>query len=77
MKLRIAALAATAMLCAGATTVPSLTLTNLKGPVSKACRTTEAKTIAELWDQLAKCNQATPAPTPTPTPTPMPPRPRP
>lgn len=46
----------------------SLTLTNLKGPVAKACKVTEAKTIAELWRQLAACNQAAPVPAPTPMP---------
>jgi hypothetical protein len=48
----------------GAAFGQSLTLGNLKGPVAKACKVAEAKSIAELWKQLATCNQAVPVPTP-------------
>lgn len=67
MKLRypIAALALVAPVAGHA---QSLTLTNLKGPVAKACHTTPAKSIAELWKQLNACNQPAPMPMPEPTP---------
>lgn len=39
----------------------SLTLSELKGPVARACKTAPATTIAEFWKQLDACNQK-PAP---------------
>lgn len=44
----------------------ALTLTNLKGPVARICKVAEAKSIAELWRQIAACNVATPVPPPPP-----------
>ncbi len=42
----------------------SLTLTNLKGPVARACGTAEAKSIPDLWRQLKACAAPGKAPEP-------------
>lgn len=45
---------------------PSLTLTNLKGPIARICGTTPATSIAKLWEQINACpSYKAPAPTPT------------
>jgi len=63
-----ALLLAISFLIASPAVAQSLTLANLKGPIARACKVAEAKSIAELWKQLAACAAPPPIPAPAPPP---------
>lgn len=67
MDRRLTALASIAFAAPALAATPSLTLTNLKGPIARICNVAPAKSIAELWRQIDGCNVPAPAPSPPPS----------
>lgn len=62
------ALIVLALFAASLAGAQSLTISNLKGPISRASGQAPAKTKADLWKQINGLPAANPSPTPTPVP---------